>query len=378
LKSDLQNILLRHLESTVEEKAGFNDQMRINKALLHPWNLNPSNTTQYMKEGKANERAALMGLRDFIAANVDSDILTLVFTGIETTGLMVNASNELLATSPDSDALLAYISRTRSTVFVGAVVELKKRLAGTTINDLDERVRLHGSFPDFFGDTDSFAEMIPVHRDRIQLLHHCAVTGVTNALYVESVRGGIKRCVHVVFAEEVVESYRSVMAYIASTMDWVLNEDAVVPNLTEEELGLCPDMHTLLQQLHMWRGLRRELRQDSGTYFPGIRRILPALIAYHNGTKSGADITTRELVNVHNPFHQLPIEAAMFMRTCKLALLNAYRQNMCMTMDGSVDDLTSTDEMQRHMHAISFEPEKFAGQAMQAFARLAIQITSFI
>jgi hypothetical protein len=84
---------------------------------------------------------------------------------------------------------------------------------------------------------------------------------------------------------------------------------------------------------------------------------------------------TRELANIHDPLQgPIPMEASLFMRIIKIAMLNCFRLHACIefvTNGDNVDKTLTTDSLARRMHRLSFE--QFLLKVMNKLGDLAIR-----
>ena len=288
----------------------------------------------------------------------------MIVTEVVCVGFLVNSEQQHIGTSVDG-LLRAEI---RHPLFQSTdasfsehltPLEIKTRSSTTTLNHAEALASIYGEFAICEAcNHDMFAKMIPHGFERGQILHHTVALGIDGCLYAEASTTGIIRCVLVKVSPGIREAYQRVLYSIKSNhCEWIDNELVPVPEFSPEELGYCVDMHSLQQSLNIWETCNQmffgELRQQP---FPRIKAIIPSLIAYWNHTKGYVDVTSRCLTIGHMPLHHISIEASLWMRVIKLALLQAFSASKCLEVSKSLRQIKTVDALYKKQRShMSFE-----------------------
>ena len=250
VKADLQKRLLDKLDKpplTSEQSVSeFNNS--VYKALISSMFLDPSMTTQHMKEGRANEYEVVKHFPDFFKTHkVNHEKLShFIIREISTTGYMASFENDLIGTSPDA-LLLMECDDVRNPLRMAAL-EVKTRMVLGTKNILYALKEEYGELVHCSTKDDAFLKIIPNSRDRIQLIHHAATMKLGYVFYVEAVRCAIVRCVIVRVSSSLIGSHMNIMNYVADHyLPWVKDSKCEIPDFTTNVLGYCADMHSLRQ-----------------------------------------------------------------------------------------------------------------------------------
>lgn len=98
---------------------------------------------------------------------------------------------------------------------------------------------------------------------------------------------------------------------------------APIPAFSREQLNRVVDMHTLEQQLDVWKATVAYVQQHGA--LPAIERIIPALVSLWNASNGGCDVSSAYLKLLNNPsIKHMEIENILWDVTVRLGLLQAY------------------------------------------------------
>ena len=154
-------------------------------------------------------------------------------------------------------------------------------------------------------------------------MHHAGALGTRYVIYAEATDSGIERAVLIIFPQATLTLYREILERLADEhLGWVYGDDPI-PSFTRAELHHVVDIHTLTQQLSVWRAAVHHV----SLYGPwcAIERIIPALIANWNCSKGGADVLSALLQHVNSPaIRHMNIEAALWDIHIRTVLTQAY------------------------------------------------------
>ena len=173
-----------------------------------------------------------------------------------------------------------------------------------------------------------------------QTLHHAAVLSSRNSrhgvytLFVEANMTTVLRVVLICFSYRVIDDYLQCARQVANNhLKWIY-EDECIRELSHQELGEVGEMHTLRQNLSLWREASLECFEEDRT-FGHIGKIIPSIIAYWNFTKGGVDSgLSRYLARAHSsPFSVNSLETILWDRLIMTALLSCFSLYKYDTLD---------------------------------------------
>ncbi|OWZ17712.1 hypothetical protein PHMEG_0008312 [Phytophthora megakarya] len=280
--------------------------------ILSAWFMKPISSSA-MKIGSHNEPQIAAHVKPFIAAHSHFKVDAL------------NREMPFAAFSPDDIAVIT--SPTRPQFY--AVLEYKTRVTEATQQREQLLAETHGIFSSVRllenGNAPDFKSQIPDGSYRCQILHNIVCGQVSDGFLVFATQSRIIRVVHVFVEASVAATYRMAMKVICDAyMHWVYDESALTPYFSLDELGTRVDLHTLEQNLAMWRSLNRII-EERGRPLPAAKHIIPSLISLWNRVKGGIDVYSRYLKNVKSRHIALPPTAAIVLRICMTLVYNAYQ-----------------------------------------------------
>ena len=160
------------------------------------------------------------------------------------------------------------------------------------------------------------------------MLHHASAINSRYVLYAEADQSQICRVVLLVFPQSLLDEYRALVQKLADEhLQWIYGSPrSQLPHFSVDELGAVADMHTLQQQLDVWTACWQYfLTVGKKQPFESIERIVPRLVARWNASKGAVDVTSRYLRNISAaPFRVIGVEAVLWDRVIRLALLNCF------------------------------------------------------
>ena len=155
-------------------------------------------------------------------------------------------------------------------------------------------------------------------------------------LFVEANMTTVRRVVLICFSYNVIEDYLQCARQVADNQLRWIYEDEPIRELSHWELGEVGEMHTLRQNLSLWREASLECFERDRT-FGHIGKIIPAVVAYWNFTKGGVDSgLSRYLARAHSsPFSVASLEIILWDRLINTALLSGFSLYKCDTDESS-------------------------------------------
>lgn len=266
-----------------------------------------------------NEERVLEWLPSFMRDNSDLKV-----TGVKEFGLLAVNHKPWMATSVDGVAVLErrindaeFESSIPTSPFI-ACVEIKTRTGGRARREISNIAAGMGTskLKWFEVDVDNersvkkFKRYVPNRDYRHQVLHHCVVTGIPHALYLETTMTGITYSVLIKFCGNVLSSCELSMEAIIvpklKTFHQHGMEDDIAP-ISEEYAklinpGWAVDLDTYNLTFCLWLNLEKQII-EKGEPLSATHRILAGMQSWWNRLKGGVDVFSRLLKNL-KPTHQ--------------------------------------------------------------------------
>ena len=364
----------------------------IKVALFRCWFITGGASSTAMKLGLLNEPFVLKGLREFTNRNSsftdsEGDEWTFKLKFVRQCGLVVRQEEFYMATSADG-IIIADITSTSLDWISGEhilPVEIKTR-SGEKELDFAHRqppfsvLRLDADMLSHEDQAALFKKCIPSRENRAQILHHalvytthCDITNeeTTNSvLFVEASKDSIIRTVLILFPADLRKSFEKVVNHLAiKHLDWVYSADVDIPPFTRSELGEVGEVHTLAQNLDLWRTAHDMYFENDCSPFGHISTIVPALVAYWNTTKGGIDSgLSRYLANVHpSPYRVIPFESVLWDRVIMTGILNAFNLSKWDRLSVEQIKACTTFAQLKQISQRGFTFKRFLSDAMKHF-----------
>jgi hypothetical protein len=160
--------------------------------------------------------------------------------------------------------------------------------------------------------------------DRMQLLHHVAVSDNKKVIYCESSIDSIERVVIVTFDMELIACYKeSMMIFKDCCLEFIYKDSGLIPDVPQEEYGYCGDKRTLLLDLAICRALREKVNVDKAP-LPRCHKIIPSLVSAWNRCKVGVDTHSRFISTATYPFKVINAGALLWELPIYTMALMAY------------------------------------------------------
>ena len=286
------------------------------KASLSAWAMKPLIATAGMKEGTINEVEVLRAIPKFMKDHKVENTESLfsissrepVFEKyradyIRCVGLVASKTAPMLADSPDG--LLGFYTSTG--LYSCAAIEVKTMASPTTIDKAKNLRAEYGPFSKVngIGLSDGaerhFKKLVFTPEYRLQCLHHAAVLGITQVVFVvaKGSRNGVGEIIYAVmleFAESLRYHYMFVLDSIrASAFTWIGGDALGIPKRYEDlvENTFAADLYSLASFYNLSQAYKALVHRNGP--LPPSRMIRPLLLVYWNTLKGGVDEFSRAL-----------------------------------------------------------------------------------
>ena len=206
-----------------------------------------------------------------------------------------------------------------------ALVEIKSRVTDNTVQEETAIQTSHGRFLSLNMSTEPqlFKQVIPDTAHRAQLLHGIVCGKLEHGFYVVASLRKIIRIVHVQVSAETANAYIAAMKQVHDhELTWVLSGNP--PEFSKQHMGHASDLHTIKNNLALWRSMN-EMVRDRRRPFPPGRMIIPSIVAMWNRSKGPIDVFSRFLKNCHARHSRLPPLANIWLRLIMTRIYNAYQ-----------------------------------------------------
>jgi len=239
--------------------------------------------------------------------SMDTDGVPFMISEILTAGLIEHEGAPGVATSVDGVAVLTWKGNGNMLTTLCAC-EVKTRTTQRTVSaEYGTRILRGGKvFASVSASRASFREAVPHVSERIQLMHHAAVLGLTHSLLIVGDEHEIISMVLVEFEDDAVASYMSLCK------QWVRDflpfahpsSDGSLTTLTPsdleplvKELKMLPDVHTVLNRLETWKSV------NSMVPLPRASQFVPLMASVWDVAKGGSDSLSQLLSGVNFHLH---------------------------------------------------------------------------